>query len=275
MGGERDVARIFSGRGINLSEPPPPNQISGSATDIYPLFWPVVGKYQLPDPKGFLSSELPALFSNYFCKRWSKKLLDDGQNGRQRTRGSYMKLSAEVKAELGKYAVNVEKSVAATLRKYAKSIDPSLAISIRESLFAKSSFSLYSRKFNPSKISGCTVSDTVAFKWSLNICLYHVLYSETPQCRHPRNKESPQIWTFDFVASLVFYVKQAFNTTFCRLDSACMSHSVRPHAIEPSSCLSSHLIQIICQSVPRRIGQSSINISCNYVMFSRASTIKI
>ena len=49
--------------------------------------------------------------------------MDDGQNGRQRTRGSYTKLSVEVKAELGKYAV--EKSVEATLRKYAKSIDPS------------------------------------------------------------------------------------------------------------------------------------------------------
>ncbi len=83
------------------------------------------------------------------------------QNGHQRTRGSYTKLSAEVKAELGKHAV--EKSVAAALRKYVKSIDPSPAIELLkvgvapyfrtcESLFAKSSFpfireSLIPRKF--------------------------------------------------------------------------------------------------------------------------------
>ena len=60
-----------------------------------------------------------------------------------------------MKAELDKYAV--ENGVAATLIKKMKWAWQHILDRNRESLFAKSSFFLYSRKFNPSKISGYNI----------------------------------------------------------------------------------------------------------------------
>ena len=83
---------------------------------LFKYFSLVSATDKLPDPKGSLSSEIPssAIASANVEVR---KVIDDGTDGKH-SHGSYTKLSAQVKAELGKYAaVN---GIAATLRKYSK-----------------------------------------------------------------------------------------------------------------------------------------------------------
>ena len=80
---------------------------------------PVTATDRLPDPKGSLLSEIPAS-TIASANVEVRKAIDEGTDGRdgKHSHGSYIKLSAKAKVDLGKYAV--VNGVAATLRKYSK-----------------------------------------------------------------------------------------------------------------------------------------------------------